>query len=379
MKTNSKKVGIITYHSAYNFGSQLQAFAMQEAIKSLDFQPVIINYRMRSQKEFYKRYRTKYGVKTFLYDLLLMPENSKRKLREYRFEKFMRDHMHLTKEFEDPASFIKISKEFDVLVSGSDQIWNKHSNELKYVDWKYMSPYLLEGADQRKISYASSIANSTNDDIKKMLPLLKKFDAISTREQKGSKILSKYLNRKIDVVLDPTFLVNKTEWIRLLNLKEKDNNFILYYTLNSGFRGYQRAKEIKDSLIMLSQRRHAKIIVISPFLNIFHDNYYFEPHNEFGPTEFIQTLLNSQLVITDSFHGTALAINLNKDFYSICYQGDAENRKIDLLLKTGLKDRIMIRQSSILNEYSPIDYGTVNEVVDLMRKESQNYLADNIF
>lgn len=76
-----KKIGIITYHSAYNYGSVLQAYATQYAVKKLGYDSEIINYRMKEQRKSYALYRMNCGMKSLLKDLMQFPVQDKRKQR----------------------------------------------------------------------------------------------------------------------------------------------------------------------------------------------------------------------------------------------------------------------------------------------------------
>ena len=84
-----KKVGVITYHSAYNFGSVLQAYATQKVVQELGYEVKIINYRMQSQFQYYSMLHFNYGIKTFLKDLLHLPQLNKYITRKKRFEQFI--------------------------------------------------------------------------------------------------------------------------------------------------------------------------------------------------------------------------------------------------------------------------------------------------
>lgn len=145
------KVGLITYHSAYNIGSALQAFTTQTAVKRLGYDVEIINYRMREQKEIYKMYRTHYGIKALVKDILQLPIHGKRRIRSDRYEKFFAEKMQLTPICTDYESVSAIWGKYDLIINGSDQIWNKHSLELENNDWKFMKPYLLSGYLGKKI------------------------------------------------------------------------------------------------------------------------------------------------------------------------------------------------------------------------------------
>jgi len=159
------KVALITYHAAYNFGSALQALATQNVIRDISGDCTIINYRMLSQKKFYSNIRTGLGFKTFLKDFLRLPAWKQLNIRATRFENFQENYFNLSSCFTTPEEIYRYWNEFDTIVSGSDQIWNKHSCELENVSFNYMFPYLLKDYCGKKISYASSIGNMTDADL----------------------------------------------------------------------------------------------------------------------------------------------------------------------------------------------------------------------
>ena len=137
-----KKIGIITYHSAYNYGSVLQAYATQYAVKKLGYDSEIINYRMKEQRKSYALYRMNCGMKSLLKDLMQFPVQDKRKQRVEKFEFFINTKLSLSKECSDLDEIEKIWNDYPIIISGSDQIWNKHSLEMEHNDIKFMYPYL---------------------------------------------------------------------------------------------------------------------------------------------------------------------------------------------------------------------------------------------
>ena len=108
------KCALITYHSAYNFGSALQAYATQQAVMYMVGNSEIINYRMNEQKRYYEKlYRRDYGPKTFLKDLLMLPVHHKRKRRAEAFEKFFSEKLILSKEVSEPEEVAELWGKYD--------------------------------------------------------------------------------------------------------------------------------------------------------------------------------------------------------------------------------------------------------------------------
>ena len=149
-------IGLITYHAAYNYGSVLQAYATQSTITDMGHDVTVIDYRPLEGERYYERlYWRGLGLKSSLADLTMLPVAGLRKKRMRNFERFISTNIHVgQRRYQEPEELNSLADAFDVAVSGSDQIINKHSNELERVDWKYMDPYLLKWANCRKIFVA---------------------------------------------------------------------------------------------------------------------------------------------------------------------------------------------------------------------------------
>lgn len=370
-------IGLITYHSAYNFGSMLQAYATQQAVEKLGYAVEIINYRTASQKEYYGLYHFNQGVKRLLKDVLMLPRHLDRKTAKNKFEDFIHLYMHTTKEFSEPEAFPEYAKYYETIISGSDQIWNKHSFELNRVSWKYMYPYLLKGYDGRKVSFASSIGAMSEQELKAIIDDLKLFHSISVREKPSDIKLGRLLEKEIPVVLDPTFLLSKEQWINNLKLQSvSEPPYLLYYSLKS----YGESDERKSSILEFARKYGLNIKCVTPKCNYsFRTSRHvaIQYHHEYGPLEFLQALYNAQSVLTDSYHGTILAINFGKDVYSYCGAGSADFRKTYILEKLGLGDRIVsAKQNLIPISQNAIDYESVHLLLKVLREDSYRYLQE---
>ncbi len=369
------KTCLITYHSAYNFGSMLQAYATQEILENMGHSCEIINYRMKEQKDYYSILRTKYGFPSFVKDVLLIPFVKSRQLANERFETFLNERMHVLSEVSNPDEAINQMNHFDLAISGSDQIWNKHSFEMEHNDWKFMEPYLLHGYKGKKISYASSVGGMTDDELKIIQNDLKKYDHLSTREEIASIRLTNLLDKKTEAVLDPTFLLSKEEWSKKLNLKKSNERpYVLYYSLRGYKNGIPRMKTLKQ----FASEKDVDIKVITPFYYLPYMNKRFEYIYDFGPEQFLEAIYNAEAVISESYHGTILAINFNKDVYSLCGKKGAEYRKTEILKKLGMNDRIIYDAQQLLRIKQPIDYLEINSRLEELKAHSIQYLEDAI-
>lgn len=372
-----KKCGIITYHAAYNFGSVLQAYATQEWLSGKGYYPTIINYRMDEQKKVYSIFRKGEGIKGHLKDFFSIPLFKYKFEREKRFEQFISTKFLLTDEFSDPLKMDIISDEFDVLISGSDQIWNKHSNELHNVDWKYMEPYLLHNVNKKRISYASSVGNMNDEEeLKKLCKGIINFEHISMREKLGAERIQPFISDRIELVLDPTFLLTKDEWVNCLSLKKKKKHkHILFYSL-ANKKTLGKIKGLLNELIEEGYYIH----YITPYnYGTFIKNKKAVNYLWYGPKDFIEAIYNADLVLTDSYHGTILSINMEKQVFSINGEYASDYRKTDILNNLGILSH-SITWNSHINEIKidNIDYLSVGKRLNKLRKFSQLYLINSI-
>lgn len=363
------KIALITYHSAYNFGSMLQALATQIVIDKIAGNCKIINYRLHSQRLMYSYAYIDNTTKPYA-------EYSKQRLlREDRFENFM-NLFNLTEECDNYTIALNQLNEFDILISGSDQIWNKNTGELISLSYDYMRPYLLDVLNKFKISYASSICDMSQQQIDDIGKYFSSFTNISVREGSAIELIGKYYKKDISSVCDPTLLLTKKQWVKKLRLKKNNKKFILYYTLWSYDHVLPRIKHL------LNLTNDMDVHVVAPFCNkpLKGVNPRIIDCVDYGPKEFMNDLYNAQSVIAESYHGAILSALFNKTFICPIFDVPSENRKIEALTKLGLKDKITYDFFKIdaININEKIDYNEINKNIRFFRKQSYQYLKHSI-
>ncbi len=359
------RIALITYHSAYNFGSVLQAYATQDVLEQMGHSVEIINYRPKSQKHFYAVVNIHNGLKRFIKSVLRLNNISGLLRRASRYEAFMKKRLKMTTEFERPEVANNYSNSYDVYISGSDQIWNKNSNELKSVDWKYMDPYLLCFTERKKISYASSLNDMNESDVNHIIEPLKQFSSISCREKIACDKLQKMIGVEITNVLDPTLLISGHEWMKIVDVNRIiEDEFILYYSL----RGISDVNADLAALLKLFK----KIAVIAPLSPVRPSSQIINM-DDAGPEEFIRLIRDAKLIVTTSYHGTLFSVNLHKPFFSIKGRNPNSNTRFeDVLTKLDLCERL-IDSAADVND-SSIDYEMVETKIAQYRNESYKYL-----
>lgn len=342
---DKKKIGIITILKVYNYGTELQAYALQEILNRMGYDAEIIDYLFYKHPDYYYTPQAKPFVRLGfqrrikeyfnpLYERLRsVPYWKAKRIRNSKFGLFHQQHTRLS-----PLTFRSINElyranfDYDVFMVGSDQVWNPYTNVS-------LKPYFLTFAphDKQKVSYASSFGISAipprAHDIYR--EFLNNLDHISVREEQGIKIVKELTGRNVQHVMDPTFLLGIQDWQIIADCPEYHEPYILLYELVKSPFLTRLAKKMAGELgwILVRICKNAiKEDSDSTIMNII----------DAGPSEFLGLFLNASFVLTNSFHGTAFSINFGKPFYTILPKHKLNNsRQQGLLTFLKLSDRLI--------------------------------------
>lgn len=329
-----KKIGIITFHAAYNYGSLLQNFALQKVLKNLGFYPETINLRTRKQKEQYD-YFTPIGElldkKRIILYLAFLLKKKELKQKYALFEKFLSEDLTLSQEVADTEGIRRLPL-YDAYIAGSDQIWNIGAKDF---DWNYFLDFVPEGIP--RFSYAASMGTCPNDMLNgnsevsmKIRNCLLKFNAISVREIKTAEVINRILpGRDCEVLIDPTLLLEAKDWERHM-AKEPIANGDYIFLYNPYF-----IKDVYEQARFLSKMTGLNVVVSN--INMKSSFYYpeFKQILETGPWEFLNLIKNATYVVGRSFHLLAFSILFKKTFIAV--NGMDDSRLSNLLKLTGLE------------------------------------------
>lgn len=370
MKKN-KKVDIITFQCAHNYGAILQVYALQQTIEKMHKKVEIINYKNKIIERQYKVINVdlknlKNFFKTIVSDILFF----KKKYKRYQnFEKFIKKRLNLTKIYKNEEVLKKESPIADIYIAGSDQVWNSN------ITHGLQDAYTLNFGKKniKRISYAASIGNSEISDNEKEIykEKISKIDYISVREESGKKALEQIIYSPIEVVLDPTLLLTKSKWedeIKMLT-GEKEK-YILAYVVQPDD---EYIKIVND----LSEKTGLKVIHFGK-RNPGYKNVLKSAYTE-GPLEFVNYIKNAEYVVATSFHATVFSVIFHKKFFIIPHKKTG-SRVTNLLDKLGIKNRTF----NTLEEFQNIDYNfktdwdKVDQKLNEERKKSLNWLENAI-
>lgn len=366
---NKIKVGITTWlgNTSLNYGSMLQASAMQKLIKDCGCNPITINIGKSRPKS--------------LYHPLLFLELYRYGLRyirtKYSFYRFMYKNMKITKRFCDNKTLVNYAKQnLQILLCGSDAIWMEQ--------WLPLYPYLLwdfqELEEFPKIAYAPSIpaGELVYPHIEQAL---ESFVSISGRETIMKELLLPYTEQNVSIVLDPTLAVDEEFWNKKCLKPLIKEPYILGYFLS-----YASVHRI--SIQKIKQRYHVnKIVYINTnFVDVNVDSsltdYKGEDYKKaVGPNEFLTLIKNATAVCTDSYHGVALSIAFKREFYVFdrpMIQDYRKNCRLpDLFLRLGIDDRY-VESNQYIDEMGEIDWSVVEDKLREERKYSHDFLRNAI-
>ena len=364
------KTATVTFHAAHNYGSVLQAHALQQVIMSLGHSNVIIDFRTERQKDLYTVYTRRKGLKYIFKNLSHWLYSNSLQRRFDKFEDFIHKYLILTdKEYGVLEELQSETFNYDCFIAGSDQIWNPIPADF---DFAYYLPFVKNG---KRISYATSFgqlaSKGDKQTINRIKTCLRKFDCISVREQGAFDNVKNLAGTEPKIVLDPTLLLPASYWNTLIDdFPIVKGDYIFFYTL---FADKERLNLVKS----ISKRLKLPIVT-SNFSNQYDVINPFIKRYDAGPLDFLNLIKHAKLVVTSSFHGSVFSVILNKPFYSI--DGLADARISSLLNNTGLQDRsISIDELSKVDKSSLIlDFSKANERILNLREQSIDFIRNSI-
>lgn len=364
------KVAVITRHAVANYGSLLQAMATQEIVKRIGHDCEIIDY-IRDDESYKKREVTllkrkpnwyNNPVKRFLYLALRQPESI---LAGKKFEKDQDRYLIRTKRYTAPEQLEEDKPKADVYLTGSDQVWGPVE------DGTYDSSYCLSFTDEndKRIAYAASFGHTemTDELLRYYSRWLSRYDHIAVREDSAVSMLED-MNIKAQQVLDPTLLLEAKDWDEF-TAKQPKKKYILVYQLHND-------KKLGEYAEKVSKAKGLPLVRISATFHQISRPGKFVYAPDIG--KFLSYIKNAECMITDSFHGTAFAINFNTPFVEVLPNNNTGSRNMSILKLTGLSNRILINDNDVELANEPIDFSHANYVLSQKRTESIQILKDMI-
>lgn len=341
------QIRIVTFFKERNCGAVLQAYALTKYLEKTGNIVEILNY-----DPFYgKKYGTANIVKRIILSGVHFIQNCK-------FKNFRNKNLNLSEKIISAEEIHRLPS-CDLYITGSDQVWN---------------PYLTDGyddifflnfiTDAKKMSYSASYGREdfSEEYLNTIKRFIKDYLAVSVRESSFCEVLTD-AGIKANYTVDPVFLFDKA-FYKAIERKSKYSNYCLIYTKSE-------TDDIWEYARIIAEKRNLKIIdtsKIKKMPGVYKTNPLIDPY------DFLGLIDGADIVLTNSFHGTAFSIIYNKEFYCMS-AGDANARLVSLLSHTGLTNRMISGKSF---EIKTIDYNYANKRIKEFAESSKEYLASSL-
>lgn len=354
------KSGILTWYEVLNYGSVFQAYALQEILKGCGADAEILLHDRKIPDYFGNKIEDKNPIGLLRWLRNQTPARAKyRKETKAKFDSFI--------EFR--KKFLKIKNHYsnaaiDTAFIGSDQIFD--------INGMYYPFQFGKGINCKNINtFAPSFGETTYDKLissphfEEISENLKKLNVVNARDENTKIILEKILNKKIDIVLDPTLLYpfekEKEKWNkRLVNEK-----YCLIYTWG----GTTITPEFANCCKNFAKENDLKLVSVGERRNWCDIQYA-----SASPIEFFELFMYADMVLTNMFHGTCFSILMERPFYSFVMPHN-ENKLGGLLKFLNLESQIVTDCGSLKMQIPHIDYKILNSVLTKQRQSSINMIS----
>lgn len=358
------KIGIITLNDFNNYGNRLQVYALQKALCNIGVEESV--EMLVDRKQFQNRFTHK---KSFVSKVVgkLVWINQKRKKHKYfklnknRRECFIGFSKKYIKMSQSVLSLEELSLcNFDYFIAGSDQIWNPYFAATPF-------DFLSFCADEKKISYAASfgIENIPDELLEMYKEGITSFRSLSVREATGKEMCSILGRNDVELVCDPTFLLQRGEWNEICERhKNRPNStyVLVYILMNANSSNSMNKKLLKHAKKYAKDNNLQLVVLADPSWQDYYDA---------SPSEFIDYVKNAELIFTNSFHCVVFSIIFHKQFW-ISGRTGLNSRINTLLSYFSFDDR------KNFNTIKEIDYDTTDKILSELRNSGLKYLQKEL-
>ncbi len=367
------KIGILTHYIHYGYGGVMQNYALQAVLKSLNQEPVTLRCAWGKKTGLFTSIRNRFSL--LAHALFKVDTKSITKKQDAfiskEVEPFIERYIKITPAIDSAKAFLNaaIRENCEALVVGSDQIWR---NGFPYLEECYLN--FAQDLGVKKIAYAASFAVDEWEYDRELTfrcsSLAKLFDAISVREQSAIHLCKEYLGVESELVLDPTMLLAREDYIKLFEEagERQSEGDLFSYILDNNPNKEEIINEIAQKL---NKRRYECM----PEYETSYLNIIGHPQESVYPpvTKWLRSFYDAECVVTDSFHGTVFSIIFNKPFYVLVNNARGAARFSNLLGMFGLEHRMISdADSDVLAQ--PIDWERVNMSLGEMKTKSLSFL-----
>ncbi len=368
------RIGIITLPLHYNYGGILQNYALQKVLKNMGHDVVTLNRPLDNAQltllqflrttlvRLIKRYVL--GKKEIIFRERFMnktlPVVSKNTL------KFVDKHINIQRI--KSLSSLK-EDDFDAYIVGSDQIWRSYVLNIEHCFLSF-----TKGWNVKRLSYAASFGSSKwqydNKTTERLKACVKHFDAISVREYQGKLLCEEYLEVESELLIDPTLLLHKEDYIKLCIYDSVSKGGLLTYVLDENEEKTDLTDSISENLGLLPFKVNSRAEDIFAPL---------EERIQKPVEQWIRGFYDADFVVTDSFHACVFSIIFHKPFVVIGNEKRGISRFETLLEMFHLKSRMIKDFDDYLKiKDEDISFSEIDNIISEKRKQAFEFLNKNL-
>lgn len=369
------KVGILTLALHSNFGYLMQAYALQQMVRKLGHEPYTyqlwntIPNRRKRFISFVKGFILKYILRKISGSIITKYNTAhEQAIIDHHTRRFIENNFQLSPYLKDIKDIKKLRNEYDACIVGSDQVWRRwYAPRIQ----SYYFDFLPSSV--RRTSYAASFGlpyiQYSKLQKKECGKALKFFSGISVRETEGMDICKREWGENAACVIDPTLLLGKDEYIKLIDPNETlgipNADFLLCYILD----------ETTEKTSFIEEFANGKGLSVFKIKPDMYDSKK-DIHDCIYPpiSMWLEAFNRASYVITDSFHGTAFSIIFKKQFLSIGNVQRGISRFVSLLGELNLSDRLIIDLSNNVKDMRDLDYADTDKLLGRKVDEGIAYL-----
>ena len=371
------KIGTLTLPLWFNYGGIIQAYALQRILADLGHEASLIDFHhpIPSSLQLLRNKMVR-GVKKYLFqngNAVIYPDYHQRKIiSKHTLEFIKKEIQPITDKVYSFDELKKIETDFEAFIVGSDQVWRPNYTP-------NIRNYFLDFTDKTKIAYAASLGTDvwqySDDQHETCKSLIQKFRAVSVREKSALSICKDKFGVEAIQVLDPTMLLTQNDYLKLCEKYDTPQNTgnLFTYILDESDRNKEIVNRVSRVLNLKAFR-----VMPKPFDDHFRKDdaaYVFPPL-----TQWLKAFDDAEFIVADSFHGCVFAIIFNKPFIAIGNKVRGLTRFQSLLEMFNLSDRLILSPDD-LSEYlinTPIDWSSVNAILDTNKNNSLEFLKTNL-
>lgn len=368
MYKNHSVVRILTFHQSLNFGAILQAYALQETIKGLGYDVKILDYNSpRKAFEYTWKFSRSKSWKRNIHDFLSVRFYRKRS----KYSKnFIKHFLIMSDKCYTESNLQKVNQENVRFICGSDQVWNVYNTK---ADWNYFLTFVKQSKD--RIAYGASIGVTEIEDPyrERFVSEVRKFAHVSVRGKQEAAVIKEYCGIDSQIVLDPTLLLEKSNWEKMESQWKHPGKYIFLYTLGWKKEALLKVKEIA------AQVNLPVIVPVFDLMSYLTGIRYGFRGIIFSPQDFLAAVHHAEYVFTDAYHGIVFSTIYRKTFW-VLPKKERHNtacRIEDYLEMISLSGQKMEMENQFKYQQK-INFQVVEEILNREKEHSILYLKNSL-